>query len=47
MIAAMRAGESKRRGNHFAGAEGLPTDFALILTVTTIVVINEMVRRTA
>jgi len=42
-VAAMRAGEPERSGNHFTGAEGLPTDFALILTVTTIVVIDVMV----
>jgi len=46
-VAAMRAGESERSGNHFTGAEGLPADFALILTVTTIVVIDVMVRYTA
>ncbi len=46
-VAAVRAGEPERSGNHFAGAEGLPADFALVLAVTAIVVIDVMVRCTA
>ena len=42
-ISAVRAGKAKRCCNDFAGTEGLTADFALILTVTAIVVIDEMV----
>lgn len=41
-VAAMRADKPERCSNDFAGREGLTTDFALILTVTTIVVIDIM-----
>ena len=45
-ISTMRAGESDGSCNNFTGAEGLPTDLALVLTITTIVVIDVMVRST-
>lgn len=36
----MRTGKAKRCCNDFAGAEGLTTDFTLVLTITTIIVVN-------
>ena len=39
-ISAVRAGKAKRCCNDFAGAEGLSTDFTLVLTVTAIIVVN-------
>lgn len=44
-VAAMRTGKPERCCNHFAGAEDLTTDFALMLTVAAIVVVDAMVRR--
>ena len=46
-VAAMRASKPERGGNYFAGAEGLPTDFTLILPIPAIVVIDVMVRSSA
>lgn len=43
-IAAMRTGKPEWSGDVFAGAEGLPADFALVLAIATIVVVDEMVR---
>lgn len=43
-ISAVRTGKAKRCCNDFAGAEGLSTDFALILTVAPIIVVNVMMR---
>ncbi len=45
-IATMRTGKPERCCNNFTGAEGLTTDFTLILSVATIIVIDEMVWRT-
>ena len=42
----MRAGKSDGSCNNFTGAEGLTTDFALVLSVATIIVIDVMVRST-
>ena len=46
-ITAVRAGKPERCCNQIAGRKGLPTDFALVLTVASIVVIYKMVRGTA
>ena len=43
-ISAVRTGKAKRCCNDFTGAEGLSTDFALILTVATIIVVNVVMR---
>lgn len=40
----MRTGKPEGSGNDFPGTKGLPADFALVLTVATIVVIDEMMR---
>ena len=45
-VATMRTGKSEWCCNNFTGAEGLTTDFTLILAVTTIVIVDEMVRCT-
>ncbi len=42
----VRAFELKDLGNLFTGNEGLTTDFALILAVSTIVIVNIMMRGT-
>ena len=41
-ITTMRTGKAKRCCNNFSGREGLSTDFALVLTIATIVVIDVM-----
>ena len=41
-ITTMRTGETDRSCNDFARRESLTTDFALVLTVATIVVIDVM-----
>ena len=41
-IATMRAGEAERCRNNLAGTESLTADFALELTVTAIIIVNEM-----
>ena len=46
-ITTMRAGKSERCCNNLAGREGLSTDFALVLPLATIVIIDKMVRSTA
>ena len=43
----MRAGKTEWCSHNFPGTEGLATDFALILTISAIVIVNEMVRSTA
>ena len=45
-IAAMRAGKTYRSCNNFAGGESLTTDFTLVLSVSAIVIVEEMVRST-
>lgn len=39
-ISTVRTGKAKRCCNDFTGAEGLTTDFTLVLTVTAIIVID-------
>ena len=46
-ITTVRADKPEWCCDKFAGAEGLPTDLALVLTIATIVVVDEMVRSTA
>lgn len=46
-ITTVRAGKPERCGNNIAGREGLTADFALVLPVTAIVVVDVMVGRTA
>ena len=46
-IATMRTGKPARCCNNFTGAEGLTTDFALVLTVTAVVVIDVVMWSTA
>ena len=46
-IAAIRAGKTERSSNDFTITESLTADFALVLPITTIVVINVMMRSTA
>ena len=38
-VSAVRTGKAKRCCNDFTGAEGLTTDFTLVLTVTSIIVV--------
>ena len=45
-LAAVRAYQSKRSFNYFAGNESLTTDLTLILTITTIVIVDVMMRST-
>ena len=45
-ISAVRAGKSKWCCDDFAGRESLTADFALVLTVSTIIVINVVMRST-
>lgn len=45
-IAAVGACKAQRRGDKFAGAESLSADFALVLAVSPIIVVDEMVRGT-
>lgn len=46
-ISTVRTDKLKWSGNMFAGAEGLPADLALVLTIAAIVVVDEMVRSAA
>ena len=46
-LAAMRTGKPDGRGDHFTGREGLSADFALVLSVPAIVIVDVMVRGTA
>ena len=41
--AAVGAEQPERRGNKFTGAEGLAADFALVLAISPIIIIDEMV----
>ena len=41
-IATMRAGKAESCSNNFTGGEGLTADFALVLTIASIVVVNVM-----
>ena len=43
-ISTVRAGKADGSSNNFASAEGLTTDLALVLTITTIVVVNVVMR---
>jgi hypothetical protein len=43
-VAAVRACKAKRRGDNIAGDKGLSTDFALVLSVAAIVVVEVVVR---
>ncbi len=46
-IAAVGAGKAERCCGNFAGGEGLAADFALVLTIAAIVVVDKMVWSTA
>lgn len=46
-MAAMRAHQSDRCCNEVTGSKCLSTDFALILTIPAIIVVDEVVRSTA
>ena len=45
-IATVRAGKPERRGDNITGRECLTADFALVLPVATVVVIDEVMRST-
>ena len=46
-ITTMWTDKPEGSGDHFAGCESLTADLALVLTVSTIVIIDEMMRGTA
>ena len=46
-IAAVGAGKTERCCDSFAGGEGLAADFALVLPVAAIVIVDEMMRGAA
>ena len=46
-ITTVRTGKAKRCCNDFAGAEGLTTDFTLVLSVAAIIIVNVVVGSTA
>ena len=43
-VPAVRAAKAKRSGNDFTGSEGLSTNFALILTIAAVVIVDVMMR---
>ena len=45
-IATMRADKAERCSNNFAATESLAADFALVLTITAVVIINVVMRGT-
>ncbi len=46
-ITTVRTGKAKRCCNDFTGAEGLTTDFTLVLSVAAIIIVNVVVGSTA
>lgn len=46
-ISTVRTGKAERCCNDFTGAEGLTADFALVLAITAVIIIDVMVRGAA